>query len=134
MRIREHRRVENTEDFSEWGWGDKPSGPVPSDEIVVELFKEWAESIASEAHEKSCAAGAAIAFEELAKNGFFVLDDITDDGLVLTFQGTDQFTIRDELNIAFDAGTFEDPQRISAHLRRLADAIDAGTQEEQSPP
>ena len=130
----EHRRVQNTDDFTDWNWGETPTGMFPSDEIIIELFKEWAEAIGTEAHEKSSASGAAVAFAELAENGFFLLDGIADDGLVLTFLGTDQFTIRDKIDIVEDAlNYFEDPRHISAHLRRLADAIDAGCQQEQSP-
>jgi hypothetical protein len=123
----EHRRVENTEEFTEWNWGDAPEPVRPSDDIIIELFKEWAETITAETYEKSCASGAAIAFEELAKEGFFVLRGITDKGLLVEFMGTDQFVICDELEIVDEAfNYFDDPQRISAHLRRLADAIDAG--------
>jgi hypothetical protein len=125
----EHRRVENTEDFTQWEWGETPAGMFPSDEIIIELFKEWADSIGSEAYEKSSAIGAAIVLEELAKEGFFVLEGITDKGLLVAFMGTDRFVICDELDIVTEAiEHFEDnPQHISAHLRRLANAIDAAS-------
>jgi hypothetical protein len=135
---REHRSVENTEDFKEWDWGDppdqlgKPSEKLESD--IVAQIKEWASDIASEAHEKSCAIGAATAYEELVENGFFALEGITDKGLLFVFQGTDDFRILDELAIVDNALDFEDPQEFSAHLRRLADAIDAASPIAPAPP
>jgi len=124
---REHRSVENTEDFTDWNWGDAPKPVRPSDDIIIELFKEWAEALTAETHEKSCAIGAQTAFEELAENGFFILEGITDKGLLFVFQGTDEFRIYDELAIVDNALDFDDPQHFSAHLRRLADAIDAAS-------
>jgi hypothetical protein len=126
---RPHRRVENTEDFKEWNWGDppeqlgKPSEKLES-EIVAQL-KEWASDIAREAHEKSCAIGAEIAFDELGKNGFFLMEGITDNGLLVCFQGPDGFCIYDELRIVDETIDVEDLQHYPAHLRRLADEIDA---------
>jgi len=129
--VSEHRRVENIEDFTQWDWGDlpdqlgKPSDKLESD--IVAQIKEWVSDIARAAHERSCANGAATVLEELAKNGFFVLDGITDKGLLVLFQGTDEFRISDEIDIVAEALTFDDPQYFSAHLRRLADAIDAAS-------
>jgi hypothetical protein len=131
-----HRRVENTEDFTEWDWGNPPDQlgkPSLEPEIVARL-KEWASDIANEAHKKSCAIGAAVAFEELAENGFFLLEGITDKGLLFVFQGADGFRIYDELAIVDNALDFDDPQHFSTHLRRLADAIDAASTIAAVPP
>jgi len=127
----EHRRVQNTEDFTDWNWGDppdqlaKPSEKLASD--IVAQIKEWGSDIASEAHEKSCAIGAAVAFEQLVQDGFFSLEDITDKGLLIEFWATEDFCIQDEFDIVARALDFDDPQHFSTHLRRLADAIDAAS-------
>ena len=134
--VREHRRVENTEDFTQWDWG-KWEGP--SDELgelertLFAQLKEWVSYAADQIHEKSCAIGAQIAFEELAENGFFALEGITDRGLLICFQGPDGFCIYDELLIVDETIDVEDLQHYPAHLRRLADEIDAICQKEQSP-
>jgi hypothetical protein len=126
-----YHRVENIEDFTQWDWGPPEHLVEPFKELelaFVEWLKEWAEdNIVNESHEKSCASGAAIAFEELAKNGFFFLDAMTDKGLLISFQGTDSFLIYDELDIVEHALSSDNPQDLSAHLRRLADAIDAAS-------
>ena len=121
----EHRSVKNTEDFTDWIWGDAPKPVRPSDDIIIELFKEWAEALTAETHEKSCAIGAAVAFEQLVQDGFFSLEGITDKGLLIEFWATEDFCIQDEFDIVDRALDFDDPQHFSAHLRRLADAIDA---------
>jgi hypothetical protein len=134
----EHRRVENIEDFTQWDWGPPEHLAKPLDELkraIVEWMEEWSEdNIVSEAHEKSCASGAAVAFEELAKNGFFFLDAITDKGLLISFQGTVNFCIYDELDIVEHALNSDNPEDLSAHLRRLADAIDAASTIAPAPP
>jgi hypothetical protein len=52
---------------------------------------------------------------------------MTDKGLLISFQGTDSFLIYDELDIVEHALSSDNPQDLSAHLRRLADAIDAAS-------
>jgi hypothetical protein len=133
-----YRRVENIEDFTNWEWGPPEHLAKPFDDLqraFVEWLKEWSEdSVTNEAHDKSSANGAAVVFEEIAQNGFFFLDAMTDKGLLIQFQGTESFIIYDELDIVEHALNSDNPEDLSAHLRRLADAIDAGCQQEQPPP
>ena len=70
----EHRRVENTEDFTQWEWGETPDQTGSIRRNYPRAFQGVGRIHRQRSAQKSCAAGAQIAFEELAENGFFRLD------------------------------------------------------------